>query len=116
MAKGNKNSDIDEGFILRSIKKDFPNSEKVVDEVRRIPQNNEDYKSLFIMASPTVGRLGKVSYIRKEYHDRIVRIIQTIGNNEISLYSYVDNVLKHHFDTYKDEITEIYNNSTKPIF
>ena len=111
MANENKNSEIDEGFILRSIKKDFQNSENNDDEGCCIPQNNENYKSLFIMASPTIGRLGKVSYVRKEYHDRIVRIIQTIGNNEISLYSYID-----HFDTYKDEITEIYNNSTKPIF
>ncbi|KAB2818387.1 MAG: DUF3408 domain-containing protein, partial [Paludibacter sp.] len=38
----------------------------------------------------------------------IMRIVQNIGYNEVSLFSYIDNVLEHHFNTYQDDITELY--------
>lgn len=74
---------------------------------RRKPQL-EDYEALFIRTAPTTTRSGKAVYIRKEFHDRIMRIVQNIGYNEVSLFSYIDNVLEHHFNTYQDDITELY--------
>ena len=74
---------------------------------RRKPQP-EDYEALFIRTAPTTTRSGKAVYIRKEFHDRIMRIVQNIGYNEVSLFSYIDNVLDHHFMTYQDVITELY--------
>lgn len=74
---------------------------------RRKPQP-EDYEALFIRTAPTTTRSGKAVYIRKEFHDRIMRIVQNIGFNEVSLFSYIDNVLEHHFNTYQDDITELY--------
>lgn len=68
----------------------------------------EDYETLFIRTAPTTTRSGKAVYIRKEFHDRIMRIVQNIGYNELSLFSYIDNVLEHHFNTYQDDITELY--------
>ena len=78
---------------------------------RRKPQSEpEDYETLFIRTAPTTTRSGKAVYIRKEFHDRIMRIVQNIGFNEVSLFSYIDNVLEHHFNTYQDDITELYRN------
>lgn len=74
---------------------------------RRKPQP-EDYETLFIRTAPTTTRSGKAVYIRKEFHDRIMRIVQNIGFNEVSLFSYIDNVLEHHFNTYQDDISELY--------
>ena len=68
----------------------------------------EDYEALFIRTAPTTTRSGKAVYIRQEFHDRIMRIVQNIGYNEVSLFSYIDNVLEHHFNTYQDDITELY--------
>ena len=33
--------------------------------------------------------------------------MQVIGKNELSLYSYLDNVLEQHFATYQEEISEM---------
>jgi hypothetical protein len=55
----------------------------------------------FIKESDTVARLGKTVYIRKEFHDRIMKIIQVIGENEVSMFSYIDNVPAHHFDPFR---------------
>ena len=79
---------------------------------RRKPKTEQqDYKTLFIRTAPTTTRSGKAVYIRKEFHDRIMRIVQNIGLNEVSLFSYIDNVLEHHFTTYQDDISELYRNS-----
>ena len=72
---------------------------------RKIKQN---YESLFFRKVRTTTRDGKTVYIRKEFHDRIMRIIQNIGYNELSLFSYINNVLEHHFNTYQDDISELY--------
>ena len=58
---------------------------------RRRPRSGpetQDYESLFIRTAPSTTRSGKAVYIRKEFHDRIMRIVQNIGFNEVSLFSY----------------------------
>lgn len=76
----------------------------------------EHYASLFIKEANLTARLGKSVYIRKEYHERILKIIQVIGENEVSLFSYLDNVLTHHFQTFQNDITEIYKQKDKGLF
>lgn len=83
---------------------------------RKRKNNQENYESLFIKETNLTARLGKSAYIRKEYHERILKIIQVIGENEVSLFSYLDNVLTHHFQTFQNDITEIYKQKNKGLF
>ena len=76
----------------------------------------QDFERLFIREAPSSTRSGKTAYIRKEFHSRITRIVQVIGGNEISLFSYLDNVLEHHFNTYKDDIEMLYEERNTNIF
>jgi hypothetical protein len=73
-------------------------------------KNREDYMTIFIKESNTVARTGKTVYVRKEFHDRIMKIIQVIGDNEVSLFSYIDNVIVHHFENFQEDITQAYKN------
>lgn len=68
----------------------------------------EDYINLFIQESEVVARQGKSVNIRTEYHNYIQKIIQTIGKNSISISSFIDNVLKYHFETCEDLIDGLY--------
>lgn len=86
------------------------------EESRRRKSKSQDYESLFVCNSSASTRNGKVVYIRKEFHDRILRIVQVIGYNEISLFSYLDNVLEHHFSTFQGDIEALYDERTPPIF
>lgn len=79
-------------------------------------KNTDNYESLFIRDSPVTTRSGKVVYIRKEFHERLMRIIQVIGHNEVSLFSYLDNVLDHHFNTFQEDISKLYKDRTPDIF
>ena len=78
------------------------------EEIKR-KRKSQDYETLFIKEVHITARLGKTVYIRKEFHDRILKIVQVIGLNEVSLFSYIDNIIAHHFDTYQDDIVRLYN-------
>ncbi|MDR1119724.1 MAG: DUF3408 domain-containing protein [Dysgonamonadaceae bacterium] len=86
------------------------------EETKRKRGKSPDYESLFIQEAGITARTGKSVYIRKDHHDKIVKIVQVIGKNQVSLFSYIDNVLKHHFETFQDEITELYNKNNESIF
>jgi hypothetical protein len=76
----------------------------------------QDYERLFIREASSSTRNGKTAYIRKEFHNRIARIVQVIGGNKVSMFSYLDNVLEHHFNTYKDDIEMLYEERNTDIF
>jgi hypothetical protein len=76
----------------------------------RRKRKSQDYESMFIKESNITARLGKTVYIRKEYHDRILKIVQVIGANEVSLFSYIDNIIAHHFESFQDDISLSYKN------
>ena len=77
------------------------------EEGRRRRGKGQDYERLFIRNAPSNTRSGKTVYIR---------IVQVIGKNELSLYSYLDNVLEQHFATYQEEISELYKKRNSDIF
>jgi hypothetical protein len=79
-------------------------------------RKQHDYEALFIRESNITARLGKTVYIRKEFHDRILKIVQVIGANEVSLFSYIDNIIAHHFDSFQDDIVRSYNSKNNSIF
>jgi hypothetical protein len=79
-------------------------------------RRKEKYQVLFVHEASVTTRQGKQVYIRKDYHDRILKIIQVIGKNEVSIASYMDNVLAHHFATFQGEITELYDERNKSVF
>ncbi len=93
------------------------NPESLKEENRRRRGKPQDYESLFIReAGGITAREGKTVYIRKQYHDRILKIVRVIGGNDLSLFSYLDNVLEHHFALFQEEITTLYNKKNEGIF
>lgn len=69
------------------------------------------------LSSHSMERRGEKSiYIRTEYHERLSRIVQVIGEDKIPLYAYLDNILEHHFDLFEKAITDDFNKKYKPIF
>lgn len=79
-------------------------------------RNESNYGAFFFKEAEVKTRNGKVVYIRKEYHDRILKIVRVIGENELSLFSYLDNVLEHHFAVFQEEITRLYKKKNTDLF
>src|SRR5690606_13918617 len=65
---------------------------------------SKKYETLFLMNSFPSGRNGKVVYIRPEYHERLLRIVQLTREERTTLYSYIDNIIEHHFSEFGDDI------------
>ena len=65
-----------------------------------------DYDGTFVCEANVTARLGKQVYIHKEYHDRIQKMLHVIGGNEVTIASFLDNVLTHHFTQFQEEIAE----------
>ena len=75
-------------------------------EPQKEKRKSQEYETLFIKETDLPpARFGKSVYIRKEYHDKISQIISVIGGNEVSLFGYIDNVLAHHLENFREEIT-----------
>lgn len=78
-------------------------------------KSSELYSSRFLVNRYHSGRNGKVVYIRPEYHERLLRIVQLTREEKTTLYSYIDNILVHHFREFGGDITEFFNEKFKPI-
>lgn len=74
------------------------------------------YGEHFLKTHSMTKRGDKSIYIRQEYHERLSRIVQVIGKDEIPLYAYLDNILEHHFEMFEKAITDDFNEKFKPIF
>jgi hypothetical protein len=55
-------------------------------------------------------------YISKEIHEKVSKIVSVLGGKELSVGGYIDNVLSQHFETYMNEITELYEKKYTKLF
>lgn len=104
-------SDENTEVINETVKKTFAKSKK-----QSKPKSIESYGEQFLVSHSMAKRGDKSIYIRKEYHERLSRIIQVIGKDEIPLYAYLDNILEHHFELFEEAITNDFNEHFKPLF
>ncbi|KQB98657.1 DUF3408 domain-containing protein [Pedobacter chinensis] len=133
MASDNKNNDfekpnVDEEYLMNIIsgdepvatpsnnkQQDVPKETKTREKARNSSSKKADYEETFLVNRFPSGRNGKVVYIRPEYHERLLRIVQLTREERTTLYSYIDNILENHFREYGDDITNYFNEHFKPI-
>ena len=75
----------------------------------------QDYESIFFKRPGTNARDGKTVYIRPDFHEKLSRIVQVIGEDKITIYAYLDNLLEYHFQEFGEQITTSFNDKYKPI-
>jgi hypothetical protein len=94
---------------------EVPKETKSREKVRNNTSKKVDYEEIFLVNRFPSGRNGKVVYIRPEYHERLLRIVQLTREEKTTLYSYIDNILEHHFREFGEDITNYFNDHFKPI-
>jgi len=124
------NSAIDEVYLMsmmaggerqKSPEREVPKEEiqiKPAAKEKSKPKKNAgeaDYEKLFFKNPDTAARNGKSVYIRPEFHERLSRIVQIIGEDKLTIYAYLDNVLEYHFQEFAEQITASFNEKYKPI-
>jgi hypothetical protein len=122
-----KPEDIDELFLLQSIKEQeqskeqqssaekqempAPSTEKpkeVKEPVKR-RRTNVDYSSMFLQRNEFKTR--QCVYISQRVHATISKIVKVISDKEITVGGYIDSILMEHLETHRDEIIELYKNA-----
>lgn len=95
-----------------------PEQKKLIIKERSRPKeiNETDYEKIFFKRAETNARNGKSVYIRPNFHEKMSRIVQVIGEDKITIYAYLDNLLEYHFQEFGEQITKSYNDKHKPIF
>lgn len=79
-------------------------------------KKKSSYKALFFKSPKERAREGKLTYVRKEYHERICRLLLFLNDDNSSIYGFIDNVLQEHFALHKGEIEKLYELNNKPLF
>lgn len=125
-----KKPNVDEDYLMNIISGDEPvvppQNNRQMDQPKEIKtkpkeksrsnsSKKADYEETFLVNRFPSGRSGKVVYIRPEYHERLLRIVQLTREEKTTLYSYIDNILEHHFREFGDDITDYFNERFKPI-
>ncbi|MFD2965814.1 DUF3408 domain-containing protein [Sphingobacterium bambusae] len=120
-----KQNDVDEEYLMNIISGEQPPTTEP--EMEKVPKtkapkvksehqkSKPNYQETFLVNRFPSGRNGKVVYIRAEYHERLLRIVQLRSDDRTTLYSYIDNILQQHFIDYGEDITSYFNEHFKPI-
>lgn len=120
-----KQNDVDEEYLMNIISGEQPMTKEP--EIEKVPEtkvlkaksehqkSKPNYQETFLVNQFLSGRNGKVVYIRAEYHERLLRIVQLRSDDRTTLYSYIDNILQQHFIDYGEDITSYFNEHFKPI-
>lgn len=129
MARKTRIEDIDSDAIINSFRQDdtsipptarstdgsapAPPKEEPERRRRSGPPEKSYYDATFVRGSNLTARLGKQVYIRKEFHDRIQKMLHVMGGNEVTIASFLDNVLAHHFTQFQNEIADSFSRHMK---
>lgn len=94
-----------------------PVKEKLLTKERNRSKKTDDrnYESIFFQKTDTNAREGKTVYIRPDFHEKLSRIVQVIGEDKITIYAYLNNLLEYHFQEFGEQITKSFNDKYKPI-
>jgi len=70
--------------------------------------SESEYEETFLCRNNL--RVRQSTYIGKDVHAKIVKLMKAVGNTDVTIGNFIDNVLLHHFDIYDDEIKDIQEN------
>ncbi|MCH5685234.1 DUF3408 domain-containing protein [Niabella sp. W65] len=126
--KGFEKPNVDEDYLMNIMSGDEPvpvtkaskdqaehKEPKAREKTKPGSSKKMDYEDVFLTNRYPSGRNGKVVYIRPEFHERLLRIVQLAREDKTTLYSYIDNILEYHFREFGNEITDYFNDRYKPI-
>lgn len=72
-----------------------------------------DYKKIFFSHKKMVER--RTFHLNPETKLKLETVLQRLGDGQISLFGYVDNILIHHLQTYKETINDLSKNHSDII-
>ena len=63
----------------------------------------------FLKKSGFKAREGKQVYISKETHDKVAMIVRRLGDGEVTIADFTENVVREFLRTHRDELNSMLN-------
>lgn len=77
-------------------------------------RSTDDYAVRFLTPHPCVGRQGV--YINRDLHRRITALIGILGKRNLTVGSFIDNILAYHFEQYGEQIRQLCSKDLNKLF
>lgn len=71
-------------------------------------RRKNDYRA-FLKKSGFKAREGKQVSISKETHDKVAIIVSRLGNGEVTISDFTENVVREFLRTHRDELNRMLN-------
>lgn len=127
MAKQTTTPQVDEDFMKEIIAQGFPmkrerEPEPIVEEPIQEPEllPEKPRKRKEVQSEYVERYFEKVDfsdrqlvYITRETHQRLTDIVNVMGGKQGTIGGYMENIIREHFETHKDEINAIYTSRFK---
>ena len=65
-----------------------------------------DFDRMFLQ--PRSIRARSALYVSSETKRKVLEVVRKVGDEHTTATSYIENILRHHLDLYKDEINRLY--------
>lgn len=76
-------------------------------------ERSEQYVDKFMVDADFTARPRKQIYIREETHKRIMKLVSVVGKGQVSMSSYIDNIINEHFNIHDAEIELAFDEALK---
>ena len=77
-------------------------------------RKKNDYRA-FLKKSGFKAREGKQVYISKDTHDKIAMLVRWLGNGEVTIADFTENVVSEFLRTHRDELNHMLNTIPKEL-
>lgn len=77
-------------------------------------QHKNDYETIFCKKNELRDR--RSTYISTQNHGKLTQLVNCIGEGNLSVGGFLDNLLTQHFKEYKDEINLLFDRKFKKLF
>ena len=77
------------------------------------PNNRNGYIGKFMTDAGFTARLGRQVSISEETHERVMKFVSVVGKGQVSMSSYIDNIINEHFNVYDAEIKTAFEEGIK---
>lgn len=125
MAKQTTLPQVDEDFMKEMIAQGFPmkresapvltepqpEPEPIPEKPKRKKEVSSEYVEQYFSKVDFTDR--QLIYITRETHQKLTDIVNVIGGRQGTISGYLENIIREHFETHKDEVNSLYSSRFK---
>ena len=75
--------------------------------------NRNGYIGKFMTDAGFTARLGRQVCVSEETHERVMKLVNVVGKGQVSMASFIDNIINEHFAIHAAEINAAFEEGIK---